>query len=82
MSASNRPSPITARTAFCRGRPVLLAAESLMRKIHREFKYAPGTTNIRTSASEAFETRRGVCQDFSHIMIAVSARRGAWPPDT
>ncbi|MDP8986363.1 MAG: transglutaminase family protein [Pseudomonadota bacterium] len=61
---------------FLPGRPVLLAAESLMRKIHREFKYVPGSTTIRTSAIEAFETRRGVCQDFSHIMIAVLRSRG------
>jgi len=56
--------------------PTLLAAEALMRKIHREFKYAPGSTNIRTSAIEAFEARRGVCQDFSHIMLACLRSRG------
>jgi transglutaminase-like putative cysteine protease len=56
--------------------PLLVAAESLMHKIHGEFKYAPGTTNIRTSAVEAFEARRGVCQDFAHIMIACLRARG------
>jgi len=56
--------------------PTLLAAEALMSKIHREFKYAPGSTNIRTSAIEAFEARRGVCQDFSHIMLACLRSRG------
>lgn len=61
---------------FLPRRPVWVAAESLMSKIHREFKYAPGTTNIRTSAIEAFEARRGVCQDFSHIMIGVLRSRG------
>jgi transglutaminase-like putative cysteine protease len=49
---------------------LLGAAAALMTKIHREFKYAPGTTHIRTSALEAFQARRGVCQDFAHIMIA------------
>jgi transglutaminase-like putative cysteine protease len=56
--------------------PVLVAAEALMRKIYREFKYAPGSTNIRTSAIEAFEARHGVCQDFAHIMIACLRSRG------
>jgi transglutaminase-like putative cysteine protease len=51
-------------------RPLLAGAEALMHKIHRDFKYAPGTTNIRTSALEAFAARRGVCQDFAHIMLA------------
>ncbi len=56
--------------------PLLIAAESLRAKIHRDFKYAPGSTNIRTSALEAFEARRGVCQDFSHIMIGCLRSRG------
>jgi transglutaminase-like putative cysteine protease len=61
---------------FLADRPVLAAAECLMRKIHRDFKYAPGTTSIRTSAIEAFEARRGVCQDFAHIMIGCLRSRG------
>jgi transglutaminase-like putative cysteine protease len=61
---------------FTPGRALLAAAEALMRKVYREFKYAPGTTNIRTSALEAFAARRGVCQDFAHIMIACLRSRG------
>jgi transglutaminase-like putative cysteine protease len=61
---------------FVPNAPTLFAAEALMSKIHREFKYAPGSTNIRTSAIEAFEARRGVCQDFSHIMLACLRSRG------
>jgi transglutaminase-like putative cysteine protease len=58
------------------GCPLLLGAESLMHKIHRDFSYAPGTTNIRTGAIEAFTARRGVCQDFAHIMLACLRSRG------
>ncbi len=61
---------------FTPGRPVLAGAEALMRKVYRDFKYAPGSTSIRTSAIEAFEARRGVCQDFAHIMIACLRSRG------
>jgi len=61
---------------FVADAPTLLAAEALRAKIHRDFKYAPGSTNIRTSAIEAFEARRGVCQDFSHIMLACLRSRG------
>jgi transglutaminase-like putative cysteine protease len=61
---------------FAEGAPLLTAAQALMSKIHRDFKYAPGSTNIRTSALEAFETRRGVCQDFAHVMIACLRSRG------
>ena len=56
--------------------PVLVAAEALLHKIHREFLFAPGTTTIRTAAVEAFTARRGVCQDFAHIMIACLRARG------
>jgi len=65
-----------AQECFSPDLPLLLAADDLMHKIHREFKYAPGTTNIRTSAIEAFQTRRGVCQDFAHIMIGCLRSRG------
>ncbi len=61
---------------FAAGSPVLVGAEILMHKLHREFSYAPGSTNIRTSAVEAFEARRGVCQDFAHVMIACLRSRG------
>jgi len=61
---------------FAPNTPVLVAAEALMSKIHREFKYAPGSTSIRTSAFEAFAARRGVCQDFAHIMIGCLRSRG------
>jgi len=61
---------------FPPGRPLLEAAEALMRKVYRDFEYAPGSTNIRTSAIEAFTARRGVCQDFAHIMIGALRSRG------
>ena len=65
-----------AADCFEKGRSLLGGAESLMEKIHRDFTYAPGTTNIRTSAIEAFAARRGVCQDFAHIMLACLRSRG------
>jgi transglutaminase-like putative cysteine protease len=65
-----------AAECFVQGRPLLLGAESLMHKIHRDFRYAPGTTNISTSVIETFTARRGVCQDFAHIMLACLRSRG------
>lgn len=65
-----------AADCFLPKRPILAAADALMHKIHREFKYAPGSTTIRTSAIEAFEARLGVCQDFAHIMIGCLRSRG------
>ena len=34
-------------------------------------KYEPGATNLQTSASQSLQFRKGVCQDFAHMMIAI-----------
>jgi transglutaminase-like putative cysteine protease len=65
-----------AADCFTPNRPLLEVAQALMSKIYRDFKYAPGTTNISTSVIEAFTARRGVCQDFAHIMLACLRSRG------
>ena len=40
------------------------------RRIHRDFRYDSESTEVETPPKEAFDLRRGVCQDFSHVMIA------------
>ncbi|MBB4063050.1 transglutaminase family protein [Gellertiella hungarica] len=45
-------------------------AFSLMRRIHRDFRYDGKATTVDTTAEEAFRLKRGVCQDFTHVMIA------------
>jgi transglutaminase-like putative cysteine protease len=65
-----------AAECFAPERPVLAAALDLTQRIHRDFAYAPGSTDIKTSALEAFKARRGVCQDFAHIMIACLRAHG------
>lgn len=51
-------------------RPVAEAVLELMNRIHRDFMYAPASTEISTPLLEAFHKRQGVCQDFAHIMLA------------
>jgi transglutaminase-like putative cysteine protease len=50
--------------------PVYLAAKHLCQRIHREFKYAPLSTDVSTPPLAAFEKKKGVCQDFAQVMIA------------
>jgi transglutaminase-like putative cysteine protease len=38
--------------------------------IHRDFAYDRKATRVDTLATEAFALKRGVCQDFAHVMIA------------
>lgn len=47
-----------------------LAALGLARRIRSEFAYIPGSTTVGTGIDEAIHHRRGVCQDFAHVMIA------------
>jgi len=39
--------------------------------VHTEMSYADGATGVRTTAAEAFAGRRGVCQDYAHIMLTL-----------
>ncbi|MCI0467554.1 MAG: transglutaminase family protein [Beijerinckiaceae bacterium] len=64
------PAADYARESFPAGRPVLDGAQELMRRIKADFKYDTKATVVSTPISEAFAKRRGVCQDFAHIMIA------------
>lgn len=64
------PAVDYARESFVPGRAVLDAASELMGRMRRDFRYDTKATDVRTPLSIAFEKRRGVCQDFTHIMIA------------
>jgi transglutaminase-like putative cysteine protease len=59
-----------ARQSFPAGRPVLDGAIELMRRIKADFTYEIGVTTVSTTAPMSFALRRGVCQDFAHIMIS------------
>ena len=59
-----------AKESFTPDRPIFDAAIELARRIHSDFVYDPEATEVSTLAAEAFRRRRGVCQDFAHIMIA------------
>jgi transglutaminase-like putative cysteine protease len=58
-----------ARPSFPSGRPLADAAIDLMQRLHADFRYAPSSTHVATPLMEAFEQKRGVCQDFAHILI-------------
>jgi transglutaminase-like putative cysteine protease len=47
------------------------AALKLMRWIHREFRYEPASTHVHTTMRESLEMRKGVCQDFAHVMLGL-----------
>lgn len=59
-----------AATSFSPGAGVFASAAGLMQRINRDFVYDSKATEISTPLRDVFEKRRGVCQDFAHIMIA------------
>ncbi|QJE98416.1 transglutaminase family protein [Luteolibacter luteus] len=46
-------------------------AVAIMHWVHREFRYEAGSTTVSTHLEEAFALRRGVCQDFTHVMLGL-----------
>lgn len=65
-----------AAKSFTAGRALGLAAWELMRRIHADFAYTPNSTDVNTTAFDALTLRRGVCQDFAHVMIGAMRSLG------
>jgi transglutaminase-like putative cysteine protease len=59
-----------ATPSFAAGRGWLEAVTDLMHRIHANFEFEPGATTVATQVDEVLELRRGVCQDFAHLMLA------------
>ena len=49
----------------------LTALKTLQRTIYDSFEYQSGVTEVNSPIEVALEQRRGVCQDFAHIMTAI-----------
>ncbi|HEX4085087.1 MAG TPA: transglutaminase family protein [Chthoniobacteraceae bacterium] len=47
------------------------AAVKIMEFIHSSFEYEPEITTVHTPIADIVEHRKGVCQDFAHMMIAM-----------
>jgi transglutaminase-like putative cysteine protease len=54
----------------------LTAVREVMAAVYRDFEYAPNTTRVDSPIDDALATRRGVCQDFAHVMLAMLRRLG------
>ncbi|MEN9417421.1 MAG: hypothetical protein RI988_1041 [Pseudomonadota bacterium] len=57
-----------ARPSFPAGCPVAAGALALMHRLHAEFRYESRSTQVDTPLAQAFAQRRGVCQDFAHVL--------------
>jgi transglutaminase-like putative cysteine protease len=51
-------------------------AEAIVQYVHQTLIYTKGVTDVFTTASVAYSMRRGVCQDFAHVTIAIARASG------
>ena len=58
-----------ARISYTAGRPQLDAALDLTQRIFDDFEFDSNATDISTPLDEVLKGRRGVCQDFTQLMI-------------
>jgi transglutaminase-like putative cysteine protease len=60
--------------ARARSADPLSTARDISAAVHRDFVYAPNSTKVNSAIDEALGSRSGVCQDLSHIMVALLRR--------
>ena len=68
--AISRPITEYARQSVKRTQSVRAAVMDFCLAIHDDFAYDKKATKVDTLPLEAFNLKKGVCQDFSHVMIA------------
>ena len=74
LDSTSAPTTDVARTyaeqSFTAGRPVLDAVGDLSSRIHADFDFDPGATDVTSTIDDLFEARGGVCQDFAHLAVS------------
>lgn len=84
MYAAHTPltAPSEAMAAFLEGldldrsNSIEHKARSIASAVHGHMAYSPGSTSVATTAAQAFELGRGVCQDYAHITLALMREAG------
>jgi transglutaminase-like putative cysteine protease len=59
-----------AAASFPPDRPILAGLLDMMARIRKDFTFRAGVTTISTPVARVLAQKAGVCQDFSHLMIA------------
>jgi transglutaminase-like putative cysteine protease len=59
---------------LARGDDPLSTLTRVMTDVHTRFEYSPKSTRVDSPIDDALSARRGVCQDFAHVMIALVRR--------
>ncbi|WP_291992473.1 transglutaminase family protein [Candidatus Accumulibacter sp. ACC003] len=65
-----------AETCLTPQRPLLEAVQALMSRINSELEFDPEATTVATPVLEVLANKRGVCQDFAHLMLSCLRSQG------
>jgi transglutaminase-like putative cysteine protease len=57
--------------AVAGGAPPRAAARAIADWVRDNVAYVPGSTGVQTSAQEAWDLRKGVCQDIAHLTVGL-----------
>jgi len=55
---------------------VFVVTRTIMDYLHKLCRYVPGASSVTTNSAEFFLDARGVCQDFTHLMLAMCRSLG------
>ncbi len=65
-----------AEDCFVPGDTLWNASNALMKKIFTSLEFKPGFTTVNTPVETVVKLKKGVCQDFAHLMIACLRNQG------
>lgn len=82
LDAFRAPTALSAPNATLENVAAVLRAETLgddplalpfalSRRVYQEMTFGAGATSVRTTAAEAWAMKKGVCQDYAHVLIAL-----------
>lgn len=69
-------SELLSEVVFEQSSSVQDIAKNICHLVSEKMNYAPGVTTAETTASQVLATRKGVCQDYAHLMIALCRAKG------
>ena len=82
MNPSRLAHPCAALESFvaahgiCRGPDPVASLRDTASILHKAFIYEPGSTEVHSPIGHVLETGRGVCQDYTHVMLAITRSWG------
>ncbi len=76
VTRSSRLEALARELPVAAGEPLGAQVEGIGRFVHQRFRYVPEVTDWKSTSDHLLETGAGVCQDFTHVMLALLRLRG------